>query len=95
MIEPDVKEKILKDLDRMSPELQQRAVEFVHSLVSPLPEGASIEDLIPLQGTLDEESAREMIAAIEEHCERVDPSEWWIPAGHECCSRSPHGKVGP
>jgi hypothetical protein len=69
MIEPTVKERILRDLDRLSPELQHKAVQLVHQLVSPLPKGASIEDMMSLAGTLDDESAREMIAAIEEGCE--------------------------
>jgi hypothetical protein len=76
VIEPAIKEQILKDLDRLSPELQRRALELVHDLASPLPRGASVEDMIRLGGMLDEESAREMREAIEEHCERIDPSEW-------------------
>ena len=76
MIEPTVKEQILKDLDRLSPELQRRALELVHSLVAPSSRGASVEDLLSLSGTLDRESAREMREAIEEHCERIDPSDW-------------------
>ena len=73
MIEPDVKEKILKDLDRMSPELQQRASELVHSLIEPLPKGGSIEDLISFQGAIDAESLREMREAIEADREWIDP----------------------
>lgn len=76
MVEPAVKERILADLDRLSPEEQQRAAELVHGLVSPLPNGASIENLLRLAGTLDEESAREMMEAIEEGCEQVDVDEW-------------------
>ena len=76
MIEPTIKEKILKDLDRLSPELQQRALQLVHSLVSPQMKGALVEDLIPLNGALDRDSAHEMRAAIEEHCERIDPRDW-------------------
>jgi len=76
MIEPTIKEQILKDLDRLPPDLQERALQLVHSLVAPLPKGASIEDLMSLAGTLDDTSAREMREAIEEHCERIDPSEW-------------------
>jgi hypothetical protein len=75
-MEPNVKEQILKDLDRLSPELQQRALQLIHSLVAPQVKGASVEDLIPLSGTLDRESAREMREAIEEHCERIDPRDW-------------------
>lgn len=76
MIEPTIREQILKDLDRMSPELQRRALELVHGLVSPLPKGASIADLMELSGILDDESARQMREAIEEHCERIDPRDW-------------------
>jgi hypothetical protein len=76
VIEPTIKEQILKDLDRLSLEQQRKAQQLVHGLVAPGSRGASIEDLIPLNGILDKESAREMKAAIEEHCERVDPSDW-------------------
>jgi hypothetical protein len=76
VIEPTVKERILRDLDQLSPELQQRAVRLVHNLVDPLPRGASVENLMSLAGTLDDESAREMIEAIEEGCERIDPEDW-------------------
>jgi hypothetical protein len=77
MVLPAIKEQILTDLDRLSPGQQQRAAEFVHGLVSPpLPRGASVEDLLKVSGTLDAESAREMMAAIEEGCERVDLDEW-------------------
>jgi hypothetical protein len=71
-----VKDQILQDLDRLSPEQQQRAADLVHGLITPLPKGASIEDLLKLAGTLDDQSAREMMQAIEEECERVDLDEW-------------------
>jgi hypothetical protein len=76
VIEPAIKEQILKDLDRLSPELQRRALELVHNLASPLSKGASVEDLMSLAGILDDESAREMIEAIEEGCERIDSQDW-------------------
>jgi hypothetical protein len=71
MVVPAIKKRILEDLDRLTPEEQVRAAELVRGLVSPLPKGASIEDLSKVAGTLDEESAREMMAAIEEGCGRV------------------------
>jgi hypothetical protein len=73
---PAVKDQILQDLDRLSPEQQKRAADLVHGLVTTLPKGASIEDLLKLAGTLDDQSAREMMQAIEEECERVDLDEW-------------------
>ncbi len=76
MIEPTIKEQILRDLDRLSPEQQRKAQQLVHGLVASGMKGASIEDLIPLNGILDKQSAQEMRAAIEEHCERIDPSDW-------------------
>ncbi|HXO22807.1 MAG TPA: hypothetical protein VOA87_23055 [Thermoanaerobaculia bacterium] len=71
MVLPKVRDQILSDLDRLPPEKQERAAELVHGLVSPLPEGASIEDLLKVAGILDDESAREMMEAIEEGCEEV------------------------
>ncbi len=76
VVQPAIKEQILNDLNRLSPEQQKRAADLVHGLVSPLPKGASVEDLMKVAGTLDDESAREMMAAIEEGCERVDLDEW-------------------
>lgn len=75
MVLPAVKEQILSDLDRLSPDLQERAAELVHGLVASLPKGASVEDLLSI-GTLDEQAAREMMQAIEDGCERVDVNEW-------------------
>lgn len=72
MVMPAIKKQILNDLDQLSPEKQKHAAELVHGLVSPRLRGASIERLMTVAGTLDEESAREIRAAIEEGCERVD-----------------------
>jgi hypothetical protein len=76
MVVPAVKEQILSDLDQLSPAQQLRAAKLVHELVSPLPRGASVEDLLKIAGTLDDEAARELTAAIAEGCERVDLDEW-------------------
>ncbi len=75
---PEVRERILEDLDQLPPALQRRALELVHELKekSGLPRGASRDALHQLAGTLDSESAREMREAIEEGCERVDPDAW-------------------
>lgn len=76
MVEPAIKEQILKDLDRLSPQEQRQAAEMVHSLVSPLPKGTPGRELLRFVGTIDQESARQMKEAIEEGCERVDPRDW-------------------
>jgi hypothetical protein len=76
MVLPVIKKQILNDLDQLSPEMQKRAADLVHRLVSPLPKGASGQDLLRFADTLDDESAREMIEAIEQGCERVDLDAW-------------------
>lgn len=76
MVVPAIKEQILSDLDQLSPAQQKRAAKLIHELVSPLPRGASVEDLLKVAGTLDDEAAQEMTEAIEEGCERVDLDEW-------------------
>jgi hypothetical protein len=76
MVMPAVKAQILSDLDQLSPAQQRRAAELVRGLVSALPKGASVEDLLAVAGALDDEAAHEMMEAIEEGCERVDLHEW-------------------
>jgi hypothetical protein len=66
-----IREQILGALDRLSPELQERALNLVQGLVSPRPKGATVDDLLPVVGILDDDSAREMMGAIEEGCERI------------------------
>jgi hypothetical protein len=76
MVVPAIKQQILSDLNQLSPAQQKRAAELVHGLVSTLPRGASVEDLLKVTGTLDDDAAREMTEAIEDGCARVDLDEW-------------------
>jgi hypothetical protein len=70
MVEPTVREQILNDLERLSPQRQARAAQLVHGLVSQLPKGTPGRDLLRFAGLLDSESVRQMEEAIEEGCER-------------------------
>lgn len=70
MIPPTIKNQILKDLEQLSPEQQKRAAELVRGLVSPRPQGTPGRELLRFAGTLDHQSAREMMEAIEEGRER-------------------------
>lgn len=76
MIDSTLKHQLLEELDRLSPEQVARVYQYAHALASPLPRGASVEDLERLAGSIDDASARQMTAAIEEAFERVDPREW-------------------
>jgi hypothetical protein len=78
MIQPSIKQQILEDLDRLSPELQRRAQELVHELAlsTTRPKGTPGRELLRFAGILDDESAAEMERVIEEGCERIDPDGW-------------------
>jgi hypothetical protein len=76
MVKPAVKEQILSDLERLSPEMQARAAQLVHGLVSSTPKGVPGRDLLRFAGTIDAGSIREMEEAIEDGCERIDPEAW-------------------
>jgi len=82
MADPLLKDQLLEDFDHLPPSRQRWAARYVHSLRSagrgedPLPPPTPGESLLPLAGTLDDESARQMQQAIEEECERVDLREW-------------------
>jgi uncharacterized protein YoaH (UPF0181 family) len=71
-----IKQQILSDLDRLSPEQQQRAVEFVRGLARQTLPGATGRALLRFAGVLDDESGRQMLEAIDEGCERVDAANW-------------------
>lgn len=73
MVQPPIKQQILDDFDRLSPELQRRAQKLVHGLAASAtrPEGTPGKELLRFAGILDEDAAREMECTIEEGCERV------------------------
>jgi len=71
-----IKQQILSDLDRLSPEQQEEAVEFVRGLARRSLPGVAGQALLRFAGTLDDESARKMLEAIDEGCERVDAGAW-------------------
>jgi hypothetical protein len=70
-----LKDQIVEDLARLTPEQLARVQGYVEALAARIP-GTPGRDLLPFLGTLDEESAREMAEAIERHCEQVDESGW-------------------
>lgn len=76
MVMPEVKQRILDDLDRLPREKQLEAAQMVHSLVSTRPRGATVEEVMSVTGLIDHESAEQMRRAIEEGCERIDRDEW-------------------
>ena len=72
----DVKEEIAKRIDNLPPDLQAQVLRFVASLPSSAPVGENGATLRQFSSSLDSLSARQMIQAIEEECERVEAGEW-------------------
>ena len=72
----EIRDEIVAWIDKLSPEMQEQVLQYVTSLASSTPKGESGASLRRFSGLLDHTSAREMIQAIDEECERVDASEW-------------------
>ena len=72
----DVRQEIAKRVDTLPADLQERAHQFVASLSALRPVGENGSALRQFSSSLDPLSARQMIQAIEEECERVDASQW-------------------
>jgi hypothetical protein len=70
------RDQIIARVDKLSPELQDQVLRFVAGLAAPALKGERGADLRPFSGSLDPDSAREMMRAIEEECERVDGGDW-------------------
>jgi len=73
---PAVKDEILRRLDGLSGDQQNRVLDFVEHIGSSGSQGYPLQDLKPFAGMIDKTSAKEMQTAIDEACERVDADEW-------------------
>jgi hypothetical protein len=71
MISP-IRDEVLRELEKLGAADQQRVMDFLRALGSAKPRGTPGSDLTRFAGTLSEESVVEMMAAIEDGCERID-----------------------
>jgi hypothetical protein len=80
MIDAHVRDQLLTQLDILPVDMQRRVLEFAKSLPRNGPPrllpGTPGKELLPFAGTISEADAREMMQAIEEGCEQIDPDEW-------------------
>jgi hypothetical protein len=76
MADNRVKDALLKELDEMSVELQQKVLSFATSLNRPLPNGTPIAKLLRFAGTISREDGETMMKVIDEGCEQVDVNGW-------------------
>ncbi|MBM4167208.1 MAG: hypothetical protein FJ218_09875 [Ignavibacteria bacterium] len=68
--------EIEKQLETMPEQTQMQVLDYVKSILTPIPKGIPGKNLAPFFGVLSDEDAREMIQAIEEGCENIYPNEW-------------------
>jgi hypothetical protein len=76
MVIPDVKQQMLADLARMTPDMQRLAAELVHSMVPAERKGTSGRELLRFAGAIDRVSAKEMSDAINAGCGQIELDEW-------------------
>jgi hypothetical protein len=70
------RKELLKQLERLPPELQRQVLEFSKALASAVTKRVPGRRLLHFAGTLTEQEALEMARAIDAGCERVDANDW-------------------
>jgi hypothetical protein len=76
MIDAAIQSELLKEVEQLPPPLQQKVVDFAHSLAQPRPRGTPGDELLQFAGIMTPSEADEFLRGIEQDCERVDPNEW-------------------
>ena len=69
-------QRIVRPLDGLAPDLQQRVLEFVNALALSQRKGPPGKQLLRFAGTISDEDAQAMLRAVAKSCERVDADEW-------------------
>ncbi|GAF27400.1 phytoene/squalene synthetase [Moorella thermoacetica Y72] len=75
MIDPSLRDEILKSLSALPYEKQKRVLQFVLSLAN-LDQQPKDNDLIRFAGIIEKDDLKIMEREIEESCERIDFGEW-------------------
>lgn len=76
MVDKNVRDALLKELDRMPISLQRQVLSFASSLNRPRPKGTPVNSLLRFAGTISPEDGEAMMRAVDEGCEQVDPNGW-------------------
>jgi hypothetical protein len=69
----DVKDEIMRRVETLPPDAQRELLAQLEAKEGARIKGDTLADLQPFIGILDDQSAQEMIAAIESGCENIDP----------------------
>jgi hypothetical protein len=75
MIDAGFQDELINILDGLSAEGQLQVVQYARALAE-RPLGKTGKEILKFAGTLPDDDARDMIAAIEEGCEQIDWNEW-------------------
>jgi hypothetical protein len=76
MVDPRLREELLQPVSRLSPQKQQRVLQFAAAWSGSGVPGAPGSGLLALAGVMSREEADEMLRAIAEDCGRIDPNGW-------------------
>jgi hypothetical protein len=76
MLDSSLREELLKALDRLSPAMQLRVLDFARTLRESTLRGTPDKELLRFAGTVTPAEADEFLRGIEEDCEQIDPREW-------------------
>jgi hypothetical protein len=79
----DVRYEIARKVDKLPPDLQEQVLRYVVALNASAPAGEEGAAVRAFSSVLDSLSARLMIQAIEEECERVETGKWQVPPRYE------------
>ena len=71
-----VERELQQRLARLGPAEKQQMLEYARSLEDASPRGTPPSALVRFFGRISAEDAKEMEAAIEEGCERIDQDGW-------------------
>lgn len=75
MIDPSIRDEIIKSLSVLPYEKQKRVLKFILSLTE-LDQQTKGNDLIRFAGTIEKDDLKIMEREIEESCERIELGEW-------------------
>ena len=75
MIDTTVQTELMKQVEQLPLAQQRQVLDFARTLAN-ASTGEPPKDFLDLFGTLPSEDAKEMMEAIEEGCEQVNPNGW-------------------
>lgn len=72
----DVRDEIMRRVDALPPDAQRELLAQLEANEEAPLKGNTLEEMLSFCGTLDDQSAKEMIDAIEAECENINDGAW-------------------